>query len=80
MKLLLVVIFIMLTVVALAIGSQNEHIVSVNYLIAQSAVPLSYVIAASVVCGAGLTLTVLILLRIKNRITRVSRPKPPVNA
>ena len=69
----------MTTVVALAIGSQNEQVVSVNYLIAKSDVPLSYVIAASAACGAFVATVIITLMRIKNRISRVSHNKPPAN-
>lgn len=76
-------IFIFVLLVAIAVGSQNEQVVTVNYLLAVSSLPLSTVIAVCI--GTGILLSLILLLgyilklkwqivRLQKRIKQLNQP------
>ncbi|WP_432453501.1 MULTISPECIES: LapA family protein [unclassified Agarivorans] len=66
--LLLVVLFVL----ALALGAQNEQIVSVNYLIAESSIRLSWLMAGLFISGFVCCLLFLLAFYTRIRIEKVS--------
>ena len=72
-------LFLIVTLVFLLfigfVGSQNGHLVTVNYIIAESEMRVSVLMAVTLVLGICLTLLLLswYIFRLKWRITRLER-------
>ncbi|MBC3764247.1 lipopolysaccharide assembly protein LapA domain-containing protein [Neptunicella marina] len=68
-------IFIFVLLVAIAVGSQNEQVVDVNYLLAVTSLPLSTVIAICIGIGILLSLILLLgyILKLKWQIVRLQK-------
>ncbi|WP_088328657.1 LapA family protein [Lacimicrobium sp. SS2-24] len=76
MKLILALLLALLVfLLALAVGAQNEQLVQVNYLIAQSTLPLSVLMAICLVSGILLSLIIGALWFISYRIRARRRSK-----
>ncbi|MUH71759.1 lipopolysaccharide assembly protein LapA domain-containing protein [Psychrosphaera haliotis] len=56
MRLISLILLVMTICIALAVGSENAHLVNVNLLFVRLDIPLSLVIMSSIAIGALLTL------------------------
>jgi putative membrane protein len=90
---LLLLLFVLLVLVAAGfIGSQNSHVVLVNYIFAETEIRLSVLLAITVSLGVvfSVLLTIAYIVRLKWRISRLerknkklvlpSKPAKPTNA
>ncbi|ALS98548.1 lipopolysaccharide assembly protein LapA domain-containing protein [Lacimicrobium alkaliphilum] len=82
MKLILALLLALLVfLLALALGAQNDQLVQVNYLIAQSQLPLSALMAICFVGGVAVTVAIWLLwfmgyrLKVRRR-ARVANTSP----
>ena len=73
--LLLLLIVLLMLVVAGFIGSQNSHLVLVNYILAETEMRMSILLAVTFSLGSALTvlLVVVYILRLKWRIGSLER-------
>ncbi|GGD53049.1 lipopolysaccharide assembly protein LapA domain-containing protein [Lacimicrobium alkaliphilum] len=82
MKLILALLLALLVfLLALALGAQNDQLIRVNYLIAQSQLPLSALMAICFVGGVAVTVAIWLLwfmgyrLKVRRR-TRTANTSP----
>ncbi|WP_438862998.1 LapA family protein [Neptunicella sp.] len=74
-------IIIVVLLLAIAIGAQNEQLVNVNYLIAASQLHLSTVIAVSIFIGIAICFILCMgyILRLKWKLTRLQKKLAHLN-
>lgn len=72
---------ILLLILAILIGAQNDQLVTVNYLVAQSSVKLSVLMAIMMVIGIAFSVVAFSLfwVRVKWRISMLERKQKHLN-
>ncbi|WP_416308408.1 LapA family protein [Neptunicella sp. SCSIO 80796] len=76
-----VLVIVMVLLVAIAVGAQNEQLVSVNYIIAATQMHLSTVIALCIFIGIVICLILCLgyILRLKWKVTRLHKQLARLN-